>query len=259
MRRLMQRKVYSVGRRVLIHSTVIVAAIALGWAASGPIRSGGASATLEFHRLFQSPTIIRNYLDTHPARKLQIGAGGNNMAGWLNTDIEPWTGQAYLDAGKRFPLPDASFRYAFSEQLIEHLSYEDGLGMLRECKRILQPGGKIRIATPNLLRFIELFQEGKTDVMRRFIDEKVKWHGWPSVTTPECLILNFQMRSWEHKFLYDPQTLRHSLETAGYRQIQEFAPGESDDPQLKGIEARHTSNMQFPADYETMVFQAVRP
>lgn len=255
----MEGKPHSVGRRVLIQSTVIVAAIALGWAASGPIRSSGASAAQMFRRFILSSSIIRNYMDTHSARKLQIGAGGNNMAGWLNTDFEPGTGQAYLNATGRFPLPDASFRYAFSEQVIEHLSYEDGLSMLRECQRILQPGGKIRIATPNLLKFIALFQEAKTDEMRRYMDAKVKWHGWPWVTTPECLMLNLQMQSWGHKFLYDPQTLRHSLETVGYRQIQEFAPGDSDDPQLKGIEARHTWQVSFPADYETMVFQAVRP
>ena len=249
----------SVGRRVLIQSAVIVAAIALGWAASGPIRSGGASAAHVFRRFFLSPSIIGNYLDTHPARKLQIGAGGNNMAGWLNTDIEPGTGQAYLDATRRFPLPDASFRYAFSEQVIEHMSYEDGLSMLRECQRILQPGGKIRIATPNLLKFVELFQEAKTEDMRRYMAAKVKWHGWPWVTTPECLILNLQMQSFGHKFLYDPQTLRHSLETVGYQQIREFAPGDSDDILLKGVEVRHTWQGRFQADYETMVFQAVRP
>ena len=32
---------------------------------------------------------IRDYLKFYQVRKLQLGAGGNDPAGWLNTDIEP--------------------------------------------------------------------------------------------------------------------------------------------------------------------------
>jgi len=67
---------------------------------------------------------------------LQIGAADNNKPGLLNTDIEPSIGQAYLDASKPFPLPDRSFK-VFSEQVIEHITYETGLVMLKESYRIL--------------------------------------------------------------------------------------------------------------------------
>ena len=63
----------------------------------------------------------------------------------------------YMDATALFPLPDASFDYIFSEHVIEHMSYADGGRMLRECLGVLKPGGRIRIATPNLVRLLGLY------------------------------------------------------------------------------------------------------
>jgi Methyltransferase domain len=89
-----------------------------------------------------TPGVIDEYIRTHAVRKLQIGAGGNNKTGWLNSDIEPVIGLAYLDASKPFPLPDRSFQYVYSEQVIEHITYEEGLVMLKESYRVLTPGAE---------------------------------------------------------------------------------------------------------------------
>src|SRR5947208_2774263 len=63
-------------------------------------------------------SIIEDYFRRASVHKLNIGAGDNDLPGWLNTDIEPHQGQAYLDASKRFPLGDASMQYIFSEHMI---------------------------------------------------------------------------------------------------------------------------------------------
>jgi predicted SAM-dependent methyltransferase len=215
--------------------------------------------TVEFRNTFIARQTVTQYLHSHSSRKLQIGAGGNNLREWLNTDIEPRADQVYMDAAKPFPVPDGSFSYIFSEHVIEHLTRDDGVGMLKECYRVLGSGGKIRIATPNLLRYVQLFREEKTPEMRRYLEGKIDWHGWPNTREPECLILNYQMRSFGHQFLYDPATLRDGLALAGFQMITEFSPGESDDTALRGIEARHNARIRDLNDYETMVFQAVRP
>jgi predicted SAM-dependent methyltransferase len=177
----------------------------------------------------------------------------------LNTDLEPASGQAYLDATRRFPLPDRSFQYVFSEHVIEHLSYEDGMTMLKESYRGLAPGGRVRIATPDLLRFVALFQPSKSEEARHYMDEKLKVHGWPRNSVPESVILNLQLRSFGHQFVYDPATLRDRLAQAGFQQIAEFAAGRSEAPELRGLEARARTGFRNINDYETMVFEAVRP
>lgn len=212
----------------------------------------------------QSHFLISNYLKTHAVKKLQLGAGGvKGFDDWLNTDIEPHAGEAYLDVTKPFPIPDGVLSYVFSEQLFEHISYRDGLAMLRECHRTLKPGGRIRITTPNIERLIQLFQENKTDVMRTYINETIGGGYWeeplPQTISPECVILNYEMRSFGHQFIYDPKTLRESLERTGFQAVKEFAPGESDDPQLAGLDIRHRAAVHVRNDYETMVFEAIRP
>src|SRR5260370_1904620 len=97
------------------------------------------------------PVLVSRYLKTHPVRKLQIGAHICALPGWLNTDLYPLSINAVsLDATKAFPLPDACFDYVFSEHQLEHIGYSEALRMLRESRRILRPGRKIRLAVPSL-------------------------------------------------------------------------------------------------------------
>jgi predicted SAM-dependent methyltransferase len=208
---------------------------------------------------WRSRSAIRDYVRENSLRKLQIGAGTNRLDGWLNTDISPEEGLAYLDATGRFPLEDSSFHYVFSEHVIEHLGYKDGMNMLAESYRILAPGGRIRIATPNLLRLIALFQENKTDEMRDYLQGKLAWHGWPNYPAAECFILNLELSSFGHRFLYDPQTLKAALASSGFQSIHEFRPGDSDDPHLRGVEIRQRTNVEHLSEYETMIFQAMKP
>jgi len=209
-------------------------------------------------RLLGSPHIVDRYIRNNMVRKLQIGAGENSKPGWLNTDIEPLSGQAYLDAGRPFPLPDRTFKYVYSEQVIEHVPYEQGLNMLKESYRVLETGGKVRIATPNLLQFIELFRKDKTRQMQDYVKQKLAWHQWPQTPDPECYILNYQLREWGHRFVYTPKMLRARLEEAGFRDIKEFHAGESDDPALKDLEERIKWATRDANAYEAMIFQGVR-
>jgi predicted SAM-dependent methyltransferase len=202
---------------------------------------------------------VDKYLASHAVRKLQLGAGTVNLPGWLNTDIEPRRDQVYLDAAGRFPIPDQSIDYIFAEQLIEHLSYEGGLTMLRECHRVLKPGGKIRLATPDLMALTAMFQEPKSDQMRQFLREKRTMHGWPEGPWPEAVIINYQFRSFGHQFVYDARTLSGRLEEAGFTSVKQFAAGETDDPELQGIDYRHNDPAWHDSNLvETMVLQAQR-
>jgi predicted SAM-dependent methyltransferase len=212
-----------------------------------------------YRRHIASPRLIKSYIASHTVRKLQIGAGPNNYPGWLNTDIEPGDGQAFLDASAAFQIPDATFHYIYSEHVIEHITYEQGLGMLRECRRILAPGGKIRIATPNLLKFLALFEDRKPEEAARFIAGKLAWHGWPkTVADPACYILNSQLRWWGHQFVYSPAMLRASLESAGFTDVSQHQAGKSGDPVLAGLENRDKGKIAELNAYETMIFEAVR-
>ena len=56
----------------------------------------------------------------------------------------------------RLPWPDASFDRVISGDVIEHLDHDQGEAMLREARRVLEPGGHLLVHTaPNRL-FLEI-------------------------------------------------------------------------------------------------------
>jgi predicted SAM-dependent methyltransferase len=205
--------------------------------------------------------VIREYLESHSVRKLQLGAGGQEAVGWLNSDIAPAENEIYLDATARFPFPDGSFQYVFSEHVIEHVPWEGGLEMLKESHRVLAPGGKIRIVTPNLTKFIQLLGAGSDEETQKIIDAKLKWHDWPDTPVNGAYIFNKQVREWGHVFLYDSDTLRKTLELAGFEQITEYHVDELTDPVFREAEARirdKRSVVRMVNAWEAMAFEAVR-
>jgi len=55
----------------------------------------------------------------------------------------------YFEAGGRLEFEDSSFDFIVSEHFFEHLTLPDALALLRECQRILRPGGVIRTSVPD--------------------------------------------------------------------------------------------------------------
>jgi predicted SAM-dependent methyltransferase len=208
------------------------------------------------YRMFVSKGLIADYMRQTAKPKLQIGAGANNAAGWLNTDIEPTVGQAYVDATKTLPFPDRSLYDVFGEQVIEHLTYDEGLGFMKEAHRVLVPGGKLRLVTPNLLSFVALFGDQKPE---GYMPRKLDFHVWRKDTAdPACLIMNGEMRSWGHQFVYTPKMMRASLEKAGFTDIRQYATGQTDDPDLRMVEVRARTDWSDLNAFDSMAFEATR-
>jgi predicted SAM-dependent methyltransferase len=85
-------------------------------------------------------------------RILNLGGGGNCLTGCLTVDIDP-RADAYVDITKKLPFPNCSVNAIFCEEAIEHIDLKCGLQLLQECYRILEPGGSIRLTTPDLNYF----------------------------------------------------------------------------------------------------------
>ena len=203
---------------------------------------------------------VQTYLDTHDVRKLQLGAGSSELPDWLNTDRDPGTPRAvYLDATHRFPLPDDSFDYVLTEHQIEHLSYRNGLFMLRECFRVLRPWGRIRIATPDLTTIAGLAASELNDDERGYVRWAIQTFVPDAPSELPAFAINNAFRNWGHRFLYDEATLSHALRCAGFTDIRRHQVGESDDERLQGLESHGVANGdEAMIRFETMVLEAAR-
>jgi predicted SAM-dependent methyltransferase len=196
-------------------------------------------------------------------KKLHLGCGSNLLPGWVNTDFPPKSDQVIeLDATKTFPFDNDSFDYVFSEHMIEHISFEDGHFMLKECFRILKPGGKIRCSTPDLRFLIDLHQNPNKDINNRYINWAVDKFWGHGIYLPGMVFNNF-VRNWGHLFIYDKETLTHSLIAAGFQNIESFSISDSNDGDLKNLEneARRVKK-GMPAGFlqlESMTFEGTKP
>jgi predicted SAM-dependent methyltransferase len=181
--------------------------------------------------------LIQGYLSAPGLKKLHLGCGKNALPGWLNTDLEPVApGIVRVDLTQTLPFPDATFDYVFSEHVIEHLSYAHGQVMLRECYRVLKPGGRLRISTPDLAFLVALYSPQKTELQRRYIKWATKEFFRSAPYAEDTFVINNFVRDWGHTFIYDEKVLRDSLRNASFQSIERCELKESVDPNLRELE-----------------------
>lgn len=200
--------------------------------------------------------IFRKYLKTHTSPKLQIASGENFLNGWLNTDISPWQGVP-LNATKKFPFKDCTFDYIFNEHFIEHLTYAQGKYFLTECYRVLKPGGKIRISTPDLAFLLALERNKKNALHSKYIIWSAQKYGLKSASATS--VINNFFQNWGHQFIYDYDALRHLLEQIGFNNVTRTQVGESTDIQLKNLESHGKYITDEFNKLESMVIEASKP
>jgi predicted SAM-dependent methyltransferase len=204
--------------------------------------------------------IISEYLNKDPEPKLQIACGSNHPDGWLNTDYyHPSNTIACLDITKRFPFSDNTFTVVLAEHVIEHFAYLDGKAIMVECFRTLKPGGILRLSTPNLLFYANLFDPTIFEKYREtyVIPHQTAWI--PYADQPRAsYILNNLVRNWRHLFVYDFETLKALLSSVGFSDIELKEIGESKHPALQGVDRLARDKDDFESQ-SNMVLDATKP
>jgi predicted SAM-dependent methyltransferase len=163
--------------------------------------------------------------------KLNVGSSDNHLDGWLSIDIRADEHCFGMDASKPWPFESGSAEAVNSEHFIEHLELDQARVYLAEAYRVLRPGGLIRTTTPNLRGLAEILIEadaGQLEVHRS--------HGYEAATHGE--MVNNYFYSWEHRHIYDFESLAALLAEAGFGEIREASFGESGHRLLHGID-RH--------------------
>lgn len=209
--------------------------------------------------------LIRNrsfklYLKTHNIRKLQIGCGENILEGWLNTDLNSITYSVLpLDARKKLPFKDNTFDYIFFEHLLEHIEYSEGLRLVQECFRVLRPKGKIRISTPNLKFLIELYNQEKTELQKKYIYFALNKFFLDAEIYQDTFVINNFFRGFGHKFIYDFKVIKEILKRAGFTDIKQCEVRKSDDLNLQNIEGHGNAIKEEFNKLESIVVEAIKP
>ncbi len=125
------------------------------------------------------------------AELLNLGCGHRFHPDWVNVDCAP-ADPAVLPHDLQHPLPFAneSFRAVYHSHVLEHLPRAAVPRFLKECHRVLKPGGLLRVVVPDLetiarwyLKCLEGALAGDPEAARRYewitlelMDQMVREH-----------------------------------------------------------------------------------
>jgi predicted SAM-dependent methyltransferase len=236
------------------------------WIARSALRKRPRAATAKYVTrkaiaVAQRPARIRAYFaEDRPFAGLQLGCGPHHFEGWLATDLTPQDlGKAvYLDATREFPFPAAKFDFIVAEQLIEHLSFKGALHMLRECYRVLRPGGTLRVSTMDVHLARMLLTAPLSDRLQRY----VVWSNttWQPSCDPHSAVhvYNRMNHEWGHKFLYDAPTLIRTLEQCGFKDVTECKLGKSEHSELLNIDLHGDAIDDEFYDMEVLIVEGTK-
>lgn len=162
--------------------------------------------------------------------RVNLGCGPRPLPGWVNVDYRrgPQVDVVW-DMRDALPFGDNTCSAVFSEHAIEHLERREGEFLLAQCYRILQPGGVLRLSTPDAGLYLRSYA-GDGEFLRH-----------PAFSEPIDTPLdrvNMMMREHgQHLWVYDAPSLFSLLRRAGFSSAVEQRFGESLHPEMKNIDA----------------------
>ena len=98
--------------------------------------------------------------------KINMGCGWRNFGpGWTHIDLGDYDHLDYkCDVSNDLPLDDNSVDLIYSSHVIAYFNKDEIVDVLTEWKRILKPGGTLRLATPDFEAISKLYQIGECNL-----------------------------------------------------------------------------------------------
>lgn len=167
--------------------------------------------------------LVRDLVASGSPFTVELGAARREgVPGWVTLDLNG-TADIRHDLTRPLPFPDAAAARVYSSHVLEHFTYPRPLlDLLRECHRILKPGGTISAAVPNARVYLDAYFHPE-----RFDRAKFCAYDVGLTYRSRIDVVNFvAYLGGEHKFLFDEENLPRVLEEAGFRnaRLRSFDP-----------------------------------
>jgi predicted SAM-dependent methyltransferase len=128
---------------------------------------------------------------------LNIGTGGHALVGWVNLDeTKPGDVLARVPPA---PFRDECFDEILMSHVVEHMTLDDGRALMKECHRILKPGGVVTVIVPDAKILSLAYLAGQVDNYR----------------LNDLYVYSYCQES-QHRWFYDRRTLNQLVADAGF-------------------------------------------
>jgi predicted SAM-dependent methyltransferase len=167
---------------------------------------------------------------------LDIGCGRNTHSKMINLDYLWHLGvDVCWDVTRGIPLASGSMRGIFTEHCLEHFSLPVAANILRECRRVLVPGGLLRIVVPDGELYLKTYNrqmEGDISIEFPFQQQE----SFDGIHSPILSVnrIFYQDRDSDHghHFIYDFRFLTELLHYCGFTSVTRRSFGIGKDPAL---------------------------
>jgi predicted SAM-dependent methyltransferase len=168
-------------------------------------------------RNLRNETLRRRPLPQAAGLQINVGCGDIVVPGWINLDQHPRDGAYYTHVLDGLPFGDGVARRIHCEHFLEHLQYDHARRFLAECRRVLQPGGWLRVIVPDAGRYCEAYVKNDTEFFKRL--ERLGGAA-EALATPMQVINQMFRMGGEHLFAWDFETLGAALAEAGFTHVE---------------------------------------
>ena len=165
-------------------------------------------------------------LATKPAtveklRQLNIGSGHYPLPGWANLDANQECNAEIVGDAVEYVKGCEAGRWdeIYAGHFIEHLSHPDALAFIRECYRILTPGGKLGLLVPDAREIFRRYVAGAVDSLEC---PPGTWWKIADLDTLNAWFIYSTIQDSHHQWMWDHQTLTRAMTDAGFIGLREI-------------------------------------
>jgi predicted SAM-dependent methyltransferase len=175
-------------------------------------------------------------ITAEPGLRLHLGCGGERKAGWVNVDLLGDPVDVAWNLANPLPFEPASADAVFHEHLLEHLPPQAGAAFMRECYRVLKPGGILRVGVPDAGQLIRSYAGD-----RAYLEERHPGR-------PTAMLAVQELFYWHrHCAMFDTETLCLFFRASGFPDPCERKFGDSDIGQAPDTERRRAQTLYMEA------------
>jgi predicted SAM-dependent methyltransferase len=187
---------------------------------------------LDFKKKKKTSKYVQSLVNSGGEIKVEIGAFNKRDNGWITLDNNNNCDISW-DLRNGIPFPDQSLSAIYSSHLFEHLTFNEGQQLLKECKRVLKPGGSFLICVPNSALYIDAFLKNDDAILKAGPVYEPAWNN-----TAKLDFINYvAYMDGHHKYMFDPENLLKVIEKAGFKNARRRNFNPEIDLQVRNFES----------------------
>lgn len=192
------------------------------------LESKKLSDTFKKYNLGCGTALYEDYLNVGYWTQLQSGVIYKDLNGTSNTFM------LNHDLNNGTPANDNTLDVVYHSHMLEHLTFSEGISFIKECFRVLRPGGIMRLLVPDL----ELWAKAYLSKDKHFLGEYQKTLDSNTYFTPGAIFMGM-LHNHGHKMGYDFETVFWLLQESGFVDIQKTLYSASALTEISIIEPRN--------------------